>query len=214
MQNVTFYFDPSCPFSWITSRWLSLVEKNRDVSIKWVPFSLALKNGELLDAGNDVTPHGEGHRGSHKILRVMQAIHDEGGLNLGTLYSVFGKLHFIDGHSYGDALLNIASEEIQSSLDMSACADDESYDEALQGYIDDATAVAGQDIGVPTIIFEMPDGSSGYFGPVLQSLPDEEDGLKLWDGLCLLATDKHFYELKRGRPSGGPDVMSTARVFE
>ena len=76
----------------------------------------------------------------------------------------------------------------------------------------EAISVAGEDIGVPTIVFELEDGTkTGYFGPVLQDLPDKEESLRLWDSLSVLATDKSFYELKRSRPAGVPDVYSTAK---
>jgi hypothetical protein len=93
-----------------------------------------------------------------------------------------------------------------------AAADDASYDSILQDTLAEAIAVVGNDVGVPTVVFEHADGSKlGYFGPVLNQLPDPEESLAIWDGLVALATVKSFYELKRSRPSGGPDVASTAR---
>ena len=213
MQSVTFYFDPSCPFSWITSRWLHSVEKNRDVAVVWRPLSLALKNDEM-NTGDDTTPHGESHRESHRVLRVMTALQQQADLDLGELYTLFGKHHFVDKKRYDDDTIGQILQELGTTTDILVSADDTALDAQLQEWVDEATGIVGDDIGVPTIVFTAESTKIGYFGPVLQSMPSEEDVLKLWDGLSQLATDKNFYELKRSRPTGGPDVASTASIFD
>lgn len=207
---MAFYFDPCCPFCWITSRWLLRVMQQRDVKVDWRPFSLALKNKELADDGGDESENGDVHRPAHRILRVMLAAQDRGA-SLIELYSVFGKAHHLENKDFDDELIMSVLAAHHLPEELRNAADDSSFDEKLQASIDSATAIAGQDIGVPTIIFTADDGSqSGFFGPVLQSLPNEAESLKLWDGLSQLASDKNFYELKRSRPEGGPDVASTA----
>jgi predicted DsbA family dithiol-disulfide isomerase len=209
-MTVTFYFDPCCPFCWITSRWLLMVQGERDITIDWRPFSLALKNDEVR-GGHDKTEHGDMHRAAHRVLRVILAAQKEGA-KLIDLYTDFGMQYHLGGAAYDDALIAKILAKQNLSPELAKAADDSSYDETLQQSIDEATGVAGQDIGVPTIIFTADDGSkNGFFGPVLQQLPDKDDALKLWDGLSQLASDKNFYELKRSRPSGDPDVYSTAK---
>lgn len=208
-MEVTFYFDPCCPFCWITSRWLLMVSGERDIRIDWRPFSLALKNDEVR-GGHDKTEHGDMHRAAHRVLRVMLAAQKRGA-KLIDLYTEFGMPYHLTGDAYDDALIHKILEMNNLPAETIDAADDTRYDQALQASIDEATSVAGHDIGVPTIIFTNQDGSkNGFFGPVLQQLPSKDAALKLWDGLSQLATDKNFYELKRSRPSGDPDVYSTA----
>lgn len=209
-MKVTFYLDPSCPFCWITSRWLLMVSAHRDITIDWQPFSLAIKNDELA-GGHDKTKHGDIHRAAHRVLRVMLAAQDSGASFL-DLYTDFGIPYHIAGDQYEDALISSVLAKHNLPADLLQAADDTSYDARLQASIESAISIAGEDIGVPTIVFTLDDGSkSGYYGPVLQELPDLEESLELWDSLSTLATSKHFYELKRSRPTGGPDVFSTAK---
>lgn len=213
-MKVTFYFDPSCPFCWITSRWLLMVRGQRELEVNWRPFSLAIKNDELSGdktKAKGKTEHGELYRSSHRVLRVMQAAEAKGAALI-DLYTDFGIAHHIAGDDFDDALIAHVLEKHGLPADLARAADDTSYDKQLAASIQSATDVAGQDIGVPTIVFTAADGSkSGFFGPVLQALPDLDEALKLWDGLSQLATDQNFYELKRSRPSGNPDVFSTAK---
>jgi predicted DsbA family dithiol-disulfide isomerase len=209
-MKVDFYFDPSCPFCWITSRWLLMVGGERDVTVTWRPFSLALKNDEVR-GGHDKTEHGDLHRSAHRVLRVMLAA-EANGAKLIDLYNDFGLNHHIGGRDFDDELITETLARHKLPAELATAADDAKYDAELADSIKSATAVAGQDIGVPTIVFTAEDGSrNGFFGPVLQTLPDKAEALKLWDGLKQLATDENFYELKRTRPSGNPDVFSTAK---
>ncbi|HEY5268418.1 MAG TPA: DsbA family protein [Candidatus Saccharimonadales bacterium] len=208
-MNIEFYFDPSCPFCWITSRWLLIASDHRDINITWKPFSLAIKNKQLN--GKDKSKYSEIARSSHRVLRVMLAAQDEGA-SLIDLYTDFGIKHHVAGDEFDDKLITKVLAKHKLPVNLLKCANDTNYDKRLRASIKNATDVCGKDIGVPTIIFILEDGSkNGYFGPVLQDLPELEESLKLWDGLSLLATNKSFYELKRSRPSGGPDVFSTAR---
>ena len=208
-MNVDFYFDPSCPFCWITSRWLCMVSNDRDINITWKPFSLAIKNDTLHN--NADSKYAAGSRAAHRVLRVMLAAEKEKASIL-DLYTEFGIQHFVTGLDYDDAMIKKILERKKLPADLLRFADDEKLDKKLEASMKEAISVAGEDIGVPTIVFELNDGSkAGYFGPVLQDLPDKEESLRLWDGLSMLATDKSFYELKRSRPAGGPDVYSTAK---
>ena len=208
MSNVIFYFDPSCPFCWITSRWLLQVSSKRDITIEWRPFSLAIKNGELENDKFPDTKHGAAHR----VLRVMVAAQTEHGASLIDLYTAAGFNYHGAGIEYNDGLLADLLSEFNLPADLLATADSTDHDVQLRASIKAATDVAGEDIGVPTIVFINEDGEQqGFFGPVLQTLPDMDESLDLWDGLSKLATNSSFYELKRSRPAGGPDVASTTK---
>jgi len=208
-MNIKFYFDPSCPFSWITSRWLLQVAKERDIDISWLPFSLALKNDDL--EGKSI-PHGQAHASSHRLLRVMLSAEEKYQTPLIDLYTVAGTKHHIGGQEFNDEFITEFLDQQKLPEDLIEAAIETAYDKKLQVYINQAVAVAGKDIGVPVIVFVNESGiKQGFFGPVLQKLPNKGESLNLWDGLSKLARSESFYELKRGRPHETPDVASTAK---
>lgn len=211
-MNVTFYFDPSCPFSWIASRWLLQVSAHRDITIDWQPFSLALKNDELV-ARDGESVHAQSHRDSLRMLRVLLATEKQHNLSLLDGYTASGMIRHILGDPLDDGGIRaVVVNQLELPESLMTAADDTNYDEILKNHIDEAVAIVGKDIGVPTIIFELESGEKqGYFGPVLNELPELSESLTIWDGLSQLATVKSFYELKRTRPTGNPDVASTAR---
>lgn len=210
-MNITFYFDPSCPFCWITSRWLLMVSAHRDLDITWQPFSLAIKNDELEPRDGE-SEHAPLHRASHRVLRVMIAATEKNDAKLIELYTTSGVKHHVAGFDFDDDHLHEILVENNLPIDLSVAADDTSYDQTIRHAMQGALDAAGNDIGVPTIVFtNEKDEKQGFFGPVLQALPDLPEALELWDGLSKLATNSSFYELKRSRPSGDPDVYSTAK---
>lgn len=198
-MKIDFYFDPICPFCWITSRWLIQVKDQRGLVIAWKPFSLALKNKQLDTPDSELLP-------SHRVLRVMVA----SGADMGELYTAFGTQKHIMGEEFNnEAILQILNKQ-KLPAELLLAADDSSYDETIQQFMEEALSLTGNDVGVPIISFTTEHGKVGYFGPVLQKLPSVTESLKLWDGLQTLATSPHFYELKRSRPNGDPEVASTA----
>ncbi len=211
MTQISFYYDPSCPWCWITSRWLTEVQTERDVEIEWLPFSLAIKNGEL--GGEDVTGHLDTHSIAHRVLRVVEAIHANEGIDRGELFTEFGKSYFIDPELGDDDFFQAVLERLNLPLSYLDELENTAHDQALQGHIDAAVEIAGDDVGVPLIIFETVDGERvGYFGPVLRRLPTPERGLEIWDSLVTIATGADFYELKRKRPRRSK-VKTTKRLF-
>lgn len=186
-----------------------MVQPERNLEIEWRQFSLALKNGTL--EGNDKTHAADAHAAAHRVHRVILTASKQGA-SLIDLYTAFGIPYHLAGEKFDDELIASVLEQQKLPVDLIKAADDSSLDAELEASIDEAVAVVGNDIGTPTIIFELENSDkSGFFGPVLQTLPDKPEALKLWDGLAALASDKNFYELKRARPSGDPDVFSTAR---
>jgi len=212
MLNIEFYFDPSCPWCWVTSCWLREVSEHREINIEWLPFSLAIKNDEL--AGNDVTGHLDTHTIAHRVLRMIEAISGKEDLDRGLLYKEFGQSYFIDKTLNDDNFIPAVLDRLNLDANYLAEADNTAHDEKLVEHIENATAIVGDDIGVPLIVFVNELGEKqGYFGPVLQGLPDLEEGLEIWDALSKLGSTSHFYELKRAR-KGRSKVKTTKRVFD
>lgn len=211
MTKVEFYFDPSCPFSWITSRWLHQVSARRNVSVQWRQFSLALKNDELTQRESE-TPHAKAHRGAHRVHRVIAKAAAEYDTTVDGLYSEFGMRFHILEQAFDDAMIREVLSTKGLPEELLTAADDTQLDSLLQTEIDSAIEAAGIDIGVPTMVFYDTSGKRrGYFGPVLSELPETlEESLAIWDGLEKLATSSSFYEIKRTRDDG-PNVFSAAK---
>lgn len=210
MESIEFFYDPCCPFCWITSRLLLEVSKERELDITWRPFSLAVKNDELDGDENAVTPHGKMHRSSHRVLRVITKAAEENGASVIDLYFAFGRRFHVEHEKYDDAMIAAVLAEAGLPAELAKAADDTSLDDGLRASIDAAIEAVGEDIGVPTIVFDSEDGERrGFYGPVLQTLPSKEEGLRLWDSLTGMVSVPAFYELKRTRPDGMPDTAST-----
>ncbi len=177
----------------------------RDIDIDWRLFSLAYKNGELK--GEKAYAN---HMPAHRVVRVMMAASKEGA-SLHDLYTNFGIQHFLNGEEYSDKLITSILEKLNLDKSLIKATDDRSLDKAIIASSESALKIVGQDIGVPTIVFIYEDGrQTGFFGPVLKELPDQDESVKLWDSLVELSKHDGFYELKRGRNSP-PDVYSTAK---
>lgn len=206
MTRIEFFFDPCCPFSWITSRWLLQVNKEREIEVNWRQFSLAMKNGEL---GNDAGPDdADWHRKAHRIHRVIAASVAQGAHTI-DLYTAFGRARHVDDRDFDDALIAEVLSDLGLDADLASAADDTSLDAGLEDELAAAIDAAGEQIGVPLIVFTTADGQRrGYFGPVLNALPSRENGLAIWDAVSGLGPVTEFYELKRTR-HGAPDTAST-----
>ena len=211
MTRISFYYDPSCPWCWITSRWLTEVQTARDIEIDWLPLSLALKNGEL--GGEDVTGHLDTHTIAHRVLRLVEVLHEQQGIDRGELFTEFGKSYFIDPKLDDEEFTGAVLERMGLSSDHLQALDNAELDQKLQQHLDNAIEVAGDDVGVPLIVFETDDEQRvAYFGPVIARLPELEKGLELWDSLSTIATSPDFFELKRNRTSRSK-VKTTKRLF-
>lgn len=193
-MHVRFWFDPACPFCWMTSRWLVRVAAHRDVTIEWSPISLLMKNGT-----REGEPFFEEVTASHGMLRTVVALQAAGhGDRIGELYTELGRALHVDGTQVD---LRSVLEGLDLAASFASAADDESHDPAIRAAMDEGLALVGDAVGTPIIAVERQggEGAIGLFGPVITRLPDVEASLRLWDGfLAMVATDG-FFELKRTR---------------
>lgn len=187
-----------------------MVQGQRDIKIDWRPFSLAVKNNKLSKKKFKRADKDSWSPGPHRVLRVMMAAQKHKA-KLIDLYTSFGIEHHLAGNDFDDEMILRVLKQHKLPSSLLLAADSQSYDKELKDSIKLATDVAGDDIGTPTIIFNYDKAKkSGFFGPILQTLPTVEEALKLWDSLSVLATNAEFYELKRSRPTDQPDVFSTS----
>ncbi|QIK62196.1 DsbA family protein [Leucobacter viscericola] len=192
--TVEFWFDPICPWCWMTSRWASEVAQLRGFEIAWHPISL-----EILNEGNDVGDHAEGMRMGLRLGRVVEAArlaHGEGVV--GKLYTAFGTRIHPGGQQDFETIVSESLEELGLPNTLRASADDETLDKQLRANTDHAMTIAGPDVGVPIISVN----GNAFFGPVVTPAPKGDDALRLWDGIVMAASVPGFFELKRGRTTG------------
>lgn len=202
MTRLDFFFDPICPWCWITSRWLTEVAPHRDVDVRWRSFSLYEKNYQRNEAAPESYDRiSEQVSASHRALRISEAVRAvDGEAAVGDLYLELGRRI----HHDGDKIPDLAEVVAAAGLDAARAdaADDAAWDAVLSASMDEAIAVAGFDVGVPLLVF---DGERGFFGPVISPRPTGDAALELFDAVHTLAAQPGFWELKRDRTSG-PDV--------
>jgi 2-hydroxychromene-2-carboxylate isomerase len=200
--DVNFYFDPVCPFAWMTSKWLRLVTAQRDYTVDWRFISLRMINA-TVDYDSHFPPGYEsGHTAGLKLLRVAARVRAEYGRDqVGPLYAAIGArvfdraTHEREDRGSSEFLQPILNEVgLPSSL--VDALDDTSFDAELHRETDEALALTGKDVGTPIIQFHPPEGVA-FFGPVISRMPDEVDALRLWDHVVGLAGFAGFAELKR-----------------
>ncbi|MCS7476959.1 hypothetical protein ACFFQW_01660 [Umezawaea endophytica] len=224
--DINFYFDPICPFAWMTSKWIRLVQAQRDYAVDWRFISLRLINAHL-DYDSHFPPEYEAqHTAGLRLLRVASAVREEHGREaVGPLYAAFGARILETGPDEGRVpgwqgtpeLAAAALAEAGLPTSLADALDDTSRDAGIQAESDEALSLTGKDVGTPIVHFQPPEGVA-FFGPVISRLPDEEQAAELWDHVIGLARFPGFAELKRSLrerpqlPSFGVTTRETGEV--
>ena len=190
---VSFWFDPLCPFAWLTSRWMLEVEQVRPVEVTWRIMSLAALNEErdISDEYRAMLADAWGP------VRVLAAVEQEHGADkLLPLYTALGNRKHVQGAETLDGpLVEAALEEVGLPAGLVKAMDDPSYDEAVRASHQEAMDLVGDDVGTPTLKV----GDVAFFGPVVTKAPRGEEAGALWDGVLGVASYPLFFELKRSR---------------
>ena len=201
--DLAFYFDPVCPFAWMTSKWVRQVSARRNYDVEWRFISLRLLNAHVDYDAQFPPDYEAGHTDGLRLLRVAaRARAEHGAAPIGALYEAFGRRIFEVEQPPGSGLRGTpdvavpALAETGLPTDLAGALDDESWDTEIQAETDEALALTGKDVGTPILHFRPPEGVA-FFGPVISRLPDDEDAVALWDHVVGLASFPGFAELKR-----------------
>ncbi|MDJ0458000.1 hypothetical protein PUN71_012370 [Arthrobacter sp. NQ7] len=207
--NINFYFDPVCPFAWMTSKWVRMVMEERDYTVQWRFISLRLLNASVDYDAQFPEGYEAGHTAGLRLLRVASKARSEHGPeSVDALYARLGANIFDsveDDNLVGPdgldrrgtkAFLEPILTEAGLPTSLADALEDASLDAGIQAETNEALSLTGKDVGTPIIHFEPPRGVA-FFGPVISRLPARADAAGLWDHVVGLARFPGFAELKR-----------------
>jgi 2-hydroxychromene-2-carboxylate isomerase len=192
MKNVDFWFDPLCPWAWITSRWVLEVTPMRDLDVHWHVMSLAILN-EGRELSEDYRKRMDAAWGP---VRVLMAAQQRYGKNvLLPLYTALGNRFHLQKAPLDRATIESALQDAELPVELADAMNSTAYDAALRESHLDGNNRVGLDVGTPIISV---DGAS-FFGPVVTPMPRGDAAARLWDGVLLVAGTDGFFEIKRTR---------------
>jgi hypothetical protein len=196
MTRVDFWFDPACPWTWITSRWVTEVAEARHLDVVWNTFSLLHHNRDREMPDMYRKPLVAQWKG----LRLIEAARAGYGNDaVAALYTAFGTAIHLQRNTALDDLDRLVDlAGVDSSI--LSHSEDESWDHGIRTSTEAGAALVGTDVGIPIIRIE--DAKSVFFGPVMSPAPTGDDALKVWDALRLLSEVNGVYEIKRTRTVG------------
>ncbi|MFJ6353170.1 disulfide bond formation protein DsbA [Streptomyces sp. NPDC092046] len=204
---VDFWFDPLCPWTWLTSRWLVEVERQGLVEIRWNVMSLAILNQDRIDQIPEQFRELLGPKGWRPV-RALVAVKDKFGNEAAArLYAQLGERFHPGGQAPELDVIREALEAAdlpdRAAAELIAYAENDTYDDAVRTSHEASQAAVGEEAGSPVLAVPGPEGEPlGFFGPILSRVPRGEAAARLWQATRLAASVPGFAEFKRARVEG------------
>jgi hypothetical protein len=200
--DVEVYVDPSCPWAWVTSRWLVDVAPERDLRLTWRSYCLEIRD-DFGTAPTVPPDHRDAviaaHALSHRMLRIFEAARERHGeAAVDALYTAWGTLHFVERSTREEALFAASLAAAGLDGDLSEAADDERWDVPIVSSMDIAYAFAGPKTQTPALVLRT-DPPRGFKGPVMSTAPHGDAAARLWDAIVELTNHDGVYEVTRPR---------------
>lgn len=191
-EKAGFWFDPLCPFAWITSRWIGEVEQVRDISVEWHIMSLS-----VLNEGRDLPEDYKAlmMQGWGPVRVVIAAAELHGDEYIKKLYDAMGTRIHIGQNKDFDVVIRESLDEVGLPADLAKYAHTDEYDEQLRASHKNGIDRVGDEVGTPVVAFN----GTAFFGPVLTRIPRGEAAGRIFDGAVLMSEFPEFFELKRSR---------------
>ena len=194
-QVADFWFDPTCPWAWMTSRWMMAVEKVWPVDVRWHVMSLSVLN-EGRDLSEKQRAKYDRSWGPVRVVTAARELHGDDVVK--PLYDAMGtQIHPGGNKDYPDVIAK-ALAEVGLPAELARYADTDEFDPQLRASHEAGMRLVGDDVGTPVVAFN----GVAFFGPVVTPAPQGEAAARLWDGALLVAGTPGFYELKRTRTQG------------
>jgi len=199
--DLEFYFDPVCPWAWITSRWVTNVQQLRNYDVSWKFISLRMVNAERGYAGNSV--YEQIHNAGLAGLRVASAARAQGGnASVAAVYTALGNAIHIGGRR--EELVNDPKSFLLSIVadaglpaEVASAYEDSTHDEVIRYETEAALSRTGKDVGTPILTFNPKSANeASLFGPVISKAPKGDEAMKLWDAVQTIA-ESGVAEIKR-----------------
>ena len=206
MADLHFYFDPVCPFAWMTSKWVRQVAAQRDYDVDWRFISLRVVNADVDYAAHFPPEYEAGHTAGLRLLRVAARARSMRGREaVGPLYAALGQHIFESERAEWLSGEHRDTREFVEPIlagaglpaDLADALDDDGADDEIRAETDEALALTGKDVGTPILHFRPAEGGIAFFGPVISRLPSDDEAVELWEHVVALASFPGFAELKR-----------------
>jgi hypothetical protein len=215
MTGVEVFVDPSCPWAWITSRWVKEVAPQRDLAVSWRSYCLEIRD----DYGVAPTVPEQlrevavvAHAVSHRMLRILEAVRAEDGEDaVDSLYTEWGSRFFVEPQPRDDSLLLDCLAACRLDPNLFGAADDEKWDAPIIEAMGVACAFGGPKTQTPTIVVSG-NPPYGFKGPVMAPAPTGESAVRFWDAIQVVCQEPGFFEITRPRTNRPDPPTLTKRV--